>query len=397
KRMRSLQHQPHHYFQRPDAGHVSIDSARTSLTGWMGRVWLNKEKGNWRFNGAVGVINPNFEANDLGFHTKGDYINSHAYVAYLWFEPDPIFRTKSVSVAALREYNFGGVNIGTTFNTFLVGQFHNYWSASVYAGFNDLAYDDRRTRGGPLLRYLPSSFVMVFANTDYRKAITASLVTLRSMARSGGNEFSVSLNLNWKATPSLSLGLGPSVYVVHTPTQYITTRSDPGATETFGKQYIFTGLDQRVISATIRMNWSLTSRMSLQAYVQPYIAVGEYSGFKEFARPRTFHFLVYGKDGSTKVESNGTVLIDPDGPLGPRAPFTLPSERAFDFNYKSLRANLVLRWEFLPGSTLYAVWTNQKLNIENSGDLRFGRDFTTLLRHRPDNIFALKISYWIDP
>jgi len=124
--------------------------------------------------------------------------------------------------------------------------------------------------------------------------------------------------------------------------------------------------------------------------MQPLLSTGDYVGIKEFARPRTFSFNEYGEGASTISFNNNVYTIDPDGG-GPA-----PSFAQFNpnFNYKSLRLNAVLRWEFQPGSTLYVVWTNEKLHDEPNGEFSFGRDFRTLLRDRPDNVIALKLTYW---
>ncbi|MBI3578416.1 MAG: hypothetical protein HY089_03275, partial [Ignavibacteriales bacterium] len=68
-----------------------------------------------------------------------------------------------------------------------------------------------------------------------------------------------------------------------------------------------------------------------------------------------------------------------------------------DFNFKSLRVNTVLRWEYLPGSTMYFVWTNQKADFANNGEFNLGSDLRTLLNVQPDNVFSIKITYWLNP
>ena len=50
-----LQRASQRYYQRPDAPHVAVDPAATSLSGWSGRLGLNKNSGNVTFNaGALG-------------------------------------------------------------------------------------------------------------------------------------------------------------------------------------------------------------------------------------------------------------------------------------------------------------------------------------------------------
>ena len=45
--------------------------------------------------------------------------------------------------------------------------------------------------------------------------------------------------------------------------------------------------------------------MSLQVYMQPLVSVGDYTGFKELARPRTYDFNDYGPDGGTLTLRRG--------------------------------------------------------------------------------------------
>jgi hypothetical protein len=162
-------------------------------------------------------------------------------------------------------------------------------------------------------------------------------------------------------------------------------------TETYGVRYIFGTLDQKLLSATMRLDWAFTPTLSLQLFLQPLLSTGSYSDIKELAQAGTFTFNRYGHGISTIRFENNRYIIDPDGGFGPAPTFQV---RNPDFNFKSLRANAVLRWEYSPGSTFYFVWTNQKVNFENHGELRFGNDLSKLLRDRPDNVFSVKMTYW---
>lgn len=367
-RMLSLQQSPQHYFQKPDQDHLSVDSSATSLTGWAGRIWLNKDKGNWRLNAAAGFINPSFEANDLGFHTYTDIINTHVWIGYDWYDPDPVFRTKSVGVAALEEFNFGGLKTGETF--FLNGYLEllSYWSSSIFLGYNTSFFDDRRTRGGPLMRSMPSKFIFLSFNSDSRENFFGSLSVDADRGNTGGWDYGASLTLTWRISRALNLSFGPSYSRNHSTAYYVEAIPDSLAIATFGTRYVFAALDQQSLSATMRLNWTFSPKLSFQLYSQPFLSAGHYSDFKSLAAPGTFTFIP------------STTTLTPD------------------FNFKSLRVNAVLRWEYLPGSTLYLVWTNEKTHYEqNYGIFRTGRDFSEMIRARPDNVFSLKITYWWSP
>ena len=144
-----------------------------------------------------------------------------------------------------------------------------------------------------------------------------------------------------------------------------------------------------MLSAEIRLNWIFSSKISLQAFLQPLIAVGTYSEFKELARPATYSFNYYGRNGSTIFQNADGYAVDPDGP-GPAPEFNFDNP---DFNFKSLRGTVVFRWEYRPGSTFYFVWTQNRQDFANPGELDFGRDLGDLISAKGDNIFMLKATY----
>ena len=147
----------------------------------------------------------------------------------------------------------------------------------------------------------------------------------------------------------------------------------------------------------MRVNWTLTPALSFQLYVQPFISSGSYSRFKQLAQPRTRNFTVFGEDGTTiskNLNSDGSVGsydLDPDG-NGPAAPINVANP---NFSIVSLRGNAVLRWEYLPGSTVYLVWTQNRFDDANADSFQFARSFDRLSIIKPDNIFMLKIAYWL--
>jgi hypothetical protein len=175
----------------------------------------------------------------------------------------------------------------------------------------------------------------------------------------------------------------------------VTTVEDPTAEAFFGTRTVFADLDQETLSMDTRVDWTFSPTMSLELFVQPLVSSSDFSRFKEFARPRTLQKLVYGEDvGTVREEAVGETrafFVDPDGP-GPAAEFSFEDP---DFNFRSLRGNLVFRWEYLPGSTLFLVWTQDRNSTLARGDFDLGRDVDALLDADPDNIFLVKLTYWL--
>jgi hypothetical protein len=212
----------------------------------------------------------------------------------------------------------------------------------------------------------------------------------------GGEQYQSEIDLQIKPSPNILLTVGPSLRRNITQAQWVGSYVDPTATQTFGSRYVFADLNQTTLSANIRLNWTFTPQLSLQLFMQPLISSGAYRNFKEFLEPGTFNFRVYGKDGSTiKEQRDGAGVassfeVDADG-AGPSQPYSFSNP---DFNFKSLRGNAVLRWEYRPGSTLYLVWTQSRSDSEMLGDFEFNRSMDRLWSARPDNIFMVKFTYW---
>jgi hypothetical protein len=67
---------------------------------------------------------------------------------------------------------------------------------------------------------------------------------------------------------------------------------------------------------------------------------------------------------------------------------------AHDFNRQSFNINVVLRWEYLPGSTLYLVWTQARKGENGNYFTSFGKDFRETFNAPSHNVVLLKMSYW---
>jgi hypothetical protein len=152
---------------------------------------------------------------------------------------------------------------------------------------------------------------------------------------------------------------------------------------------VFATLDQTQLSLLARLDWTFTPRLSFQLFLQPLIASARFRDLKQLARPRSFDFVVYGRDGGTVVPTASGDTIHPgDG----GAAFFVANQ---DFDFRSLLGNAVLRWEWRPGSTLFLVWQQSLENQAGVGDFQLGRDLSALFNAHANNILAVKLSYWI--
>ncbi len=414
QRITTLQEDPRHYYQRPDVDYVHLDTGATSLGGYGGRVALNKQKGNTFLNAAFGFISPGFDVNDMGFLFRTNVLNAHLVLGYNWFDPDGLFRKKTINIATFRNYDFGGNITGSGYFFFYNLTFMNYWTLNGNVSVSPAVYDPTKTRGGPMMRNTTGYDLFLSGSTDTRNALAFLYGFSGARSESGGYQTTWDPGVQWRPTPGIACTFSPELNHDVTIAQWITKQDDPTATATFGSRYLFAKLDQHELSATIRVDWTFSPKLTLQMYVQPLISVGSYSEFKELKQPGTYTFNNYGTDNGSTITrayreywialdpahpqdttliSRGDYVADPDGP-GPAQRFRIANP---DFNFKSLRGNAVLRWEYLPGSTLYFAWTQQRVNGDDAGTFSFGRDVHHLLFTPGDNVFLVKVVYWWNP
>jgi hypothetical protein len=392
--MIALQESSRHYFQRPDATEVHIDSAATSLTGYAGRFMVNKQKGDVMFNAAFGFISPKFDPNDLGFLSRTNLINGHITAGYRWTTPTEYYRSLRFNAATFASFDYGGNK--TWHGYWFSGdvQFLNFYELWFAYAYNPQTVSDRRTRGGPLTINPVGREYDVSLDTDSRKSWIGHFFGTTYLG-GGSTSYYLEASAQWKPIPNLSLSFGPNFSKDYTDAQWVDVFPDPTATATFGNRYVFAHIHQTTLAANIRLDWTFSPQLSLQVFMQPLISSVHYYDFKELARPKSYDFNVYGRGSSTiskvqDADGSSSYVVDPDG-SGPAAPFSFSNP---DFNLKSLRGNIVLRWEFRPGSTIYLVWTQNGSDSENLGDFQFGHSLSRLVALHLDNIFLVKFSYW---
>jgi hypothetical protein len=389
------QRAPWRYYQRPDAPHLSLDPEATSLTGVASEANLSYRSGrHWRVNAVLGTITPGYEVNDLGFQARADRIDTQAGVTYIENRPGRTFRQWNVGGSYRNEWNYAGDPVQRTVFLNSWWQGLNYWTYQLNFGATLPSMDDRLTRGGPLARRPSNWRVFTSAGSDGRRPVSASAATYYERRQAGGWVHDVYTNLSLRPTPWAAVVVGPTLSRSHSAAQYLGAVTDTTAAHTFGARYLFAELRQNVVSFDTRVNVTFTPALSLQMYAQPFVAAADFGALAELAAPRSYDFLVYGRDvGEVRPREEGGIYVYPRGvEAGHRFTYVDP-----DFNARSLRGNAVLRWEWRPGSTLYLAWQQQRSDQVPIGDFDFGRDTRALWRTRPDNVLMLKVNYWLNP
>jgi hypothetical protein len=205
----------------------------------------------------------------------------------------------------------------------------------------------------------------------------------------GGNSWNLGGGVSFRPDPRWFVSVDPRYERIKNERQYLDTQPG-GSASTFGQRYIFSALDQTTISAQIRLNYIITPDLSIEGYLEPFAASGSYTRLGELPAPRSTTLRRYGTDGTTIEQFGSDSIIITDNGGADSVRLDVP-----DFNILSFRSNLVLRWEWRPGSTFFFVWQqNRGSSATTARQVRAG-DLWDAFRSNGDNFFALKISYWL--
>jgi len=380
---------PLRYFQRPDADHVTLDPTRTSLPGYGGTL-IGGKTGSGHFQFITGVTwrSPGLELNDMGYLRNADNILEFVWANYRIWEPFSIFRQLSINGNQWRGWNFGGERAFAGGNISFNGQFKNYWTFSTGINHNAYSLSDSALRGGPALVYPGAWGSHINVTTDSRKKIRFNAFwssNVRKKSNSSSNRFRFGLNFN--PSKAISVMVQPVLSLNENDLQYVSQRD-------FGldKRYVFARIDQKTFGVTLRFNLSLTPDLSIQFYGQPFVSAGQYTNFKHITSPRAaeysdrFHVFTESElnfnqqDGFFYVDENQDGIMDYS--------FSDPN-----FNFLQFRSNLVIRWEYKPGSSLYLVWSQGRSGYMPYGDYTFMDNMQELFDVYPHNVFLIKFSY----
>ena len=390
-----LQRANYRSLQRPDAAHLRFDPARTTLDGHYGSLTVAKTAGD-RVLASVTYeeTNPEFEANDAGFQFRSDFRTVSTSLTYRNPLQSRYTREYEMGLFTTVSDNFGGDRIEERVSWNFGATLLNFWELGTFGSFSPETQNDRLLRGGPLALRPQALLARITVNSDPRKPVIFNSQVSRSTDAAGRRRHTAELSFDWRPAPQARIRLGPSWEQERTVDQYVRAVFDPTVVTTpfFGQRYIFADVRQQSVRLDTRIDWTFSPWLSLQLFLQPFAASGQFSRFKQFRTPRAFDFAEYGRDlGTVTPSPSGGVTVDPDG-LGPAASFVIPGQ---DFTLRALRGNAVLRWEYQPGSALFLVWSQQRQ--QQFDDVRTGiigeatRTFADPGRH----VFLVKFTRWI--
>ncbi len=377
------------YFQRPDVSHVSLDTTKTSMSGYGGSLDLGKRgNGHWRYNISGTWRSPGLELNDVGYLREADVAMQSLWVQYRIWEPWWIFRNFGVNLNQWRGWNFSGTNTFDGGNINGWSNLKNYWGMGFGINRQGESLSKSATRGGPMLRNSGSWNGWFWFNTDSRKNLQFSF-----NGNLNKNDDDITFyrglrpRVTWRANNSLKLTGNMFYNKSIRNMQYVSTEE----TDT-GDQYVFARIDQKTAGLVFRMDYAITPNLTIQYYGQPYISAGEYSKYKKVTTPRADNF-----SNRYHEYTPAELTYDTDENEYSVTDESTQEEYSFgnpDFNFRQFRSNLVLRWEYKPGSTLYLVWSQSRTGELDSGRFSFNNDIDGLFNQYPENVFLAKFNHW---
>ncbi len=377
-----------HFFQRPDADHLEVDSSATRLHGSSGTLKVGNLGGNLIFETGATWRSPGFEINDIGFMRSADEINYFGWVARRWQEPFSIFRRFQVNGNVYSTFDFSGEQLFQGFNSNAHANFTNFMQTGGGATFVPYRASKTDLRGGPILQQSPGAGYFYYLVSDNRKKVTLFLNTNGFTAFDGSErQQSYNVEARWQPLNALSLSLSPGYTKFSRADQYVGQFSTASGTE-----YVVGSVDQRTFSSTLRLNYNLTPDLTLQFYGQPFISRGRYTAFKRFtgdARARDFgdRFESFAAEQVDYDAESDRYRIAAEEPLE----FSNP-----DFNFIQFRSNLVARWEYRPGSELYLVWSQGSAANDDPQRGLFPALGSNLFSEDTRNTFLVKVTYrWL--
>lgn len=369
-----LQRNAVHNFQRPDS-HLGLDSSRTALAGDAEEFKVGKASGqHFLFELAVQRQSPGFETNDMGFLRRADQTSWGMWTGFFDRRTHLFYNRFQWNNNWWQEWTARGMPLERAYNTNTHITFKNNLEFHMGGTIGQLGstFDDRAARGGPAVRQDSYLAPWVRFGGDDRKPVVPSF-NINAFRGAGGRNTDLRYGpeVIIKLLGRFSSGLGLNFDHNVRDNQFFGQFTSAGVTH-----YTFAHLDQTTTSMSVRLNYTFTPNVSLQTYAQPFVSKGTYSNVRELsANPRA---LAY--DDRYAAYADPVVTANPGG-----------------FNFKQLASNVVFRWEYQPGSTLFVVWNQGRQGFApQAGDKNFRNDVNDLFSLHPANTFLVKIAYWLN-
>jgi hypothetical protein len=349
-------------------------------TGAGGSFYAAKEGGDWLASVEGEAEGRKADFNDLGFMVRQNHLRLLPTAEYRATAPfDSIAQIRTRVSASFRD-TVDGLDLWRGYYAATDVQFTNAWDASTMVFYWGRQYDDREIGDGTAIEREPGVGWDVNVSSDPGRRVSGSLSS-ELLTRSTGHDFSLTGQLGIHVMPRLELQILPQATLSTGETRYVVPADAVTTNEARyieGPQpdtYLFGKLDARSVGATLRANYTLTTRLTLQLYTQALLIAKHYSSFTSLP-------VAYTGGGQRLIH------------LADLRPAATPSDNPDD-QEATLDINAVLRWEFSPGSTVFLVYTRSQTpeSVLMASD-HAALDVGALRKGPAADALLLKVSYW---
>jgi hypothetical protein len=366
-----------HYFQQP-GDKQQVDSTRTSLAGHEEQIKFGKYGGGiTRFESSLLRQSAGFEVNDIGYLRRADVVDWSTWGSLVFKDAHGIYRWLQLNGNHWDTWNTSGRRLENAVNFNGHMGLNNNWDVHLGSTFGHLteSYCDRCTRGGPPLRQSHVIYPWGGVNTDSRRTVSAGIwVNLNYGDEGRTHGSSLSPYVNFLVSPRLQINVGSGISHSYDNTQWLGNFIDSTTAGVGRTHYSFAHLDQRTVSMSARINYTMTPNLTFEFYGQPFVSTGMYSNVRE-------------------VSATPGAAAYADRFL----PYVAPAGTDLSFKATQLRSNSVVRWEYRPGSTLFLVWAHGRDGPPNENmNESWSRDYRDLFTLHPENTFLVKVAYWLN-
>jgi hypothetical protein len=376
-----------HYFQRASAqDYLGVDPTRTSLSGSGGFLKIGR-RGNakWTFAETFGWLTPGFDLNEAGYLREADVINNDTEITFRQTNTWKFFRSNTLSFNQVNKWNFGGQHCESNLSFGARTMFINLYQVEISEKYVWNRFDTRVLRGGADLRIDPYFATSVRFNTNKAKRVSGSLQYVGEQNTNGHSSFN-------SLVPGITLRMGNHVHLTGAFNCQWNANDLQYVAQTAGADgnihYLMGSMNQHTYGITLRVQVNLTPDVSIQFYGAPFTSTAAYSRFKRDAqtasRQYSQRFYRFADDEIVKTDNRYHVSENGDA-----YSFASP-----DFSFNEFRSNLVFRWEYMPGSTLYFAWVHSLSNRDNRYVSAWRDNLDTMFGLPATNTFLVKANFW---
>lgn len=381
-----------HFYQRKSGrDYLEMDPDGRTLSGTGGYFKAGK-KGNaqWNYSETFSWSSPGFDVNDVGYLKQTDYKLNESELAFRKTDPWGPFRFAGINLTQRNVWSYGGKmmdnNVAVRWRSLSI---RKRVEMDVKETFSWNTVDSRMLRGGPDLRYNSNFTTNISIGSDRAQRVIFKV-------EYDGKHFVDGKTRYNEIRPSMTFRIGNHIHLVSQfnyawnkdNLQYVGAMEIP-LINPEEESYVMGRMKQETYGLTFRLQGNITPDFSIQYYGSPFTSTASYDQFKwadnTLSKDYNDRFKLFSAEQISY--SGGQYTI---GEGGQKVQFKDPN-----FSFNEFRSNLVARWEYKPGSTIYLVWEHNRsgqLPIYQPG---WTNNFDDLWRVAPTNTFMVKLNYWL--